>query len=86
MSNTQNTAKQGNRFILKDASDSGYSRLLFQQGKPVLDRELNLLADLAGCQRLAPYLGDGVPAGSDGFAVSNLHVEQTTSISPPASA
>ena len=59
---------------LQKALDLGYSRLLFQQGKPVLDRELNLLADLAGPQRLAPYVGDGVPAGNSGFAVSNLNV------------
>ena len=54
MSNTQNTAKQGNRFILKDASDSGYSRLLSQQGKPVLDPDLNVLASLASFQHIGP--------------------------------
>ena len=59
--------------ILKEALERGYSRLLFQQGKPVLDRDLNLLASLASFHRLVPYLGDGVPAGSNGFAVSNIH-------------
>ena len=75
MSNTQNTAKQGNGFILKDASDSGYSRLLSQQGKPVLDPDLNVLNSLAGFQHIGPYLGNGVPAGSNGFAVGNLNLE-----------
>ena len=75
MSNAQNTAKQGNRFILKDASDSGYSRLLSQQGKPVLDPDLNVLASLGSFQHIGPYLGNGVPAGSNGFAVGNLNVE-----------
>jgi len=35
----------------------------FQQGRPALDRELNLAADLASPQRLAArYLGNGLPA------------------------
>ena len=75
MSNTQNTAKQGNRFTLKDASDSGCSRLLSQQGKPVLDPDLNVLASLSSFQHIGPYLGNGIPAGSNGFAVGNLNVE-----------
>src|SRR5581483_10195447 len=54
----------------------GYSRVLFQQGLPVLDRELNLAGDLANPQRLAEhYLGNGVPADSaNAFRVSNLDV------------
>ena len=75
MSNTQNTAKQGNRFTLKDASDSGCNRLLSQQGKPVLDPDLNVLASLSSFQHIGPYLGNGIPAGSNGFAVGNLNVE-----------
>lgn len=58
---------------LQDALANGYSRVRFQQGKPVLDRELNLLGDLAHPARIAePYIGSGVPAGSDGFAITNL--------------
>jgi hypothetical protein len=75
MSTIQNAAKQGDRFILKDASDSGYSRFLCQQSKPVLDPDLNVLASLASFQHIGPYLGNGVPAGSNGFAVGNLNVE-----------
>jgi hypothetical protein len=61
--------------VLQDALNKGYSRVRFQQGKPVLDRELNLLGDLANPQRLAAsYIGDGVPTGSDGFAITSLDV------------
>jgi hypothetical protein len=61
--------------VLQNAASKGYSRVLFQQGKPVLDRELNLLGDLSNPQRIAEqYLGSGVPAGSDGFAITNLNV------------
>ena len=37
---------------LQASLTSGYCRVRFQQGKPVLDRELNLLGDLANPQRL----------------------------------
>jgi hypothetical protein len=56
----------------QEAVQKGYARVRFQQGKPILDRELNLLSDLAGPQRLAPYMGNGVPDGSDGFRISGL--------------
>ncbi len=57
------------------AAKKGYNRVLFQQGKPVLDRELNLLGDLANPRRIAEqYIGNGVPAGSDAFAISGLNV------------
>jgi hypothetical protein len=52
--------------VLQDALTKNYARVRFQQGKPILDRELNLLGDLASPQRLAPYIGNGVPA-SDGL-------------------
>jgi hypothetical protein len=48
---------------LKEALEKGYDRVRFQQGKPILDRELNLLGDLSSTQRLAPYIGNGVPTG-----------------------
>ncbi len=61
--------------VLQDALEKGYHRVRFQQGKPILDRELNLLEDLIGPQRLAlHHLGNGVPEGSDGFRVSDLNV------------
>ncbi len=63
--------------LLQDALNKGYTRVRFQQGKPVLDRELNLLTDLAGYQRLARhYIGNGIPFDSDGFRISNLDVTE----------
>jgi hypothetical protein len=60
--------------VLTLALTKGYTRVRFQQGKPVLDRELNLAADLAAPQRLAQrYIGNGTPAGDNGFAISGLN-------------
>ena len=59
--------------VFDDAAQKGYSRVRFQQGKPLLDRELNLLGDLSSPQRIAePYIGSGVPTGSDGFGIFKL--------------
>lgn len=61
--------------VLQSALSKGYSRVRFQQGKPILDRELNLIADLASPERLAQqYIGDGVPAGSTAFQITSLDV------------
>jgi hypothetical protein len=58
-----------------DAVQKGYTRVRFQQGKPILDRELNLAADLAAPNRLlSRYLGNGVPEGSDGFNIGTVLV------------
>jgi hypothetical protein len=57
---------------LKEAVQKGYVRVRFQQGKPVLDRELNLAADLVAPNSvLRHYVGDGVPEGTEGFAIGN---------------
>jgi hypothetical protein len=59
-----------------DAAQKGYTRVRFQQGKPILDRELNLAADLAAPNRLlGRYLGNGVPEGSDGFNIGTVLFE-----------
>lgn len=56
--------------VLTEALNDGYTSVRFQQGKPILDRELNLLADLSAPHRLAQrYIGNGVPDGSDGFRI-----------------
>lgn len=58
---------------LADAVQKGYTRVRFQQGKPILDRELNLASDLAAPTRvLQHFLGSGVPEGSDGFLLNNF--------------
>lgn len=60
--------------VLQDALEKGYTRVRFQQGKPLIDRELNLLGDLVSPQRLAAHhLGNGVPADSNGFRISSLN-------------
>ena len=61
--------------VLQGALAKGYNRVRFQQGKPILDRELNLAADLAASERLAQtYLGNGTPDGGNGFAISGLNI------------
>lgn len=60
---------------LQESIAKGYNRVRFQQGKPILDSEINLLSDLASPDRLASsFLGNGAPAGSDGFRLSDLNM------------
>lgn len=61
--------------VLQEAITSGYSRIRFQQGKPLLDRELNLLADLASPQRFARNnFGNGIRGEGSDFLITNLDV------------
>jgi hypothetical protein len=56
----------------------GYVGLHVEQGVPVLDRDLNLLHDLITTtvrQVIARYIGDGVAAGSEGFAIATVAAE-----------
>jgi hypothetical protein len=61
---------------LQDAVRKGYRSVRFQQGKPILDRELNLAADLADPRRLLQqFLGDGVLEDDgevEGFHIDNV--------------
>ena len=60
---------------LTAALDRDYCRVRFQQGKPALDRELNLAADLASPQRLAAqYVGSGIAGSGNDFRITNLNV------------
>jgi hypothetical protein len=60
---------------LQEAIANGYTRIRFQQGKPVLDRELNLLADLASPHRFAQTnFGSGIRGEGNDFLISNLNV------------
>ena len=60
---------------LSSALDRDYCRVRFQQGKPALDRELNLAADLASPQRLAAqYVGNGIAGSGNDFRITNLNV------------
>jgi hypothetical protein len=61
--------------VLQEAIASGYSRVRFQQGKPLLDRDLNLLADLASPQRFARNnFGNGIRDEGNDFLITNLDV------------
>jgi hypothetical protein len=59
--------------VLQNALSKSYTGVRFQQGMPVLDRELNLASDLASPQRISKHhIGNGVPENSDGFQITNL--------------
>ena len=63
------------KIVLQEAITHGYSRVRFQQGKPLLDRELNLLADLASPQRFAQgNFGNGIRGEGNDFLITNLNV------------
>lgn len=65
--------------VLRASRDRGYVGLHIEQGVPILDRDLNLLQDLIidGVRSLfARYIGDGVPAGSDGFRIEPVPAAQ----------
>jgi IPT/TIG domain len=57
---------------LAEAQARGYVGVYFEQGVPVLDRDLNLLQDLVAATVrtiVGRYLGDGTAALSDAFAI-----------------
>lgn len=58
--------------LLLENRNKGYVGLHIEQGVPLLDRDLNLLHDLIVAEVRAlfsRFVGDGVPAASDGFAI-----------------
>jgi hypothetical protein len=59
----------------------GYVGIHIEQGVPVLDRDLNLLHDLVVAtvrSVITRYIGNGAPAGADGFAVQALPAGQNS--------
>jgi hypothetical protein len=53
----------------------GYVGIHIEQGVPVLDRDLNLLHDLISAtvrEVVTRYIGNGAPAGADGFGIEAL--------------
>ncbi|MEU6036003.1 IPT/TIG domain-containing protein [Actinomadura sp. NPDC047616] len=53
----------------------GYVGMYFEQGVPILDRDLNLLQDLIATavrSIVTRYIGDGVPAGRQGFKIQAI--------------
>jgi hypothetical protein len=61
--------------LLDTSRRRGYRGVHIEQGVPLLDRDLNLLHDLLAetvRATFANYIGDGLPAGADGFAIGAL--------------
>jgi hypothetical protein len=61
--------------LLVTNQQKGYVGLHIQQGVPILDRDLNLLQDLITAtvrSVITRYIGNGICAGADGFAVQAL--------------
>jgi hypothetical protein len=71
---------------LRDALNKGYVGARIEQGVPVLDRDLNLLADLplAMLRTLtADFIGDGVREGNDAFLVVAADADNDFEITGP---
>jgi hypothetical protein len=67
--------------LLLANQQKGYVGIHIEQGVPVLDRDLNLLHDLVTATVRAVitrYIGNGAPAGADGFAVQALPAGQNS--------
>ncbi len=61
--------------LLLASQQKGYVGLHIEQGVPLLDRDLNLLHDLITATLrsvITRYIGNGIPAGADGFAIQAL--------------
>jgi uncharacterized protein (TIGR03437 family) len=57
---------------LSHAVEQGYVGIYFQQGVPILDRDLNLLQDLVAStvrSIVRRYIGDGIPPDGAGFEI-----------------
>jgi hypothetical protein len=63
--------------VLAEAIGKDYVSALIQQGVPVMDRDANLMCDLAHHwirEVNKKYIGNGVPAGSNGFRISDVDI------------
>lgn len=74
--------------LLLSNRQKGYVGIHIEQGVPVLDRDLNLLHDLVAAtvrDVVTRYIGNGSPAGEDGFVIQALpaaDADQNFGISP----
>ena len=71
---------------LRRSREQGYVGLHVEQGVPLLDRDLNLLADLVSSttrEILARHLGDGVAERDDAFAIEGMPAENDLRIAAP---
>jgi IPT/TIG domain-containing protein len=68
---------------LGKALREGYIGIYFEQGVPILDRDLNLLQSLVAenvRSIVRSYIGDGVPAGGSGFAIKPVDFDNDFAI------
>jgi|SRR6267378_2102848 len=75
--------------LLVANQQKGYVGLHVEQGVPLLDRDLNLLHDLITAtvrSVFTRYIGNGIPAGADGFAIQAVAAPQDFAIAAPATA
>jgi hypothetical protein len=67
--------------LLVANQQKGYVGLHIEQGVPLLDRDLNLLHDLLAAtvrSVVTRYIGNGIAAGADGFAITALPAGQNS--------
>src|SRR5262249_37072997 len=67
--------------LLVANQQKGYVGLHIEQGVPLLDRDLNLLHDLIAAtvrSVVTRYIGNGIAAGADGFAITALPAGQNS--------
>jgi hypothetical protein len=67
--------------LLVANQQKGYVGLRIEQGVPLLDRDLNLLHDLISAtvrSVVTRYIGNGIAAGADGFAIAALPAGQNS--------
>jgi hypothetical protein len=73
--------------LLVANQQKGYVGLHVEQGVPLLDRDLNLLHDLISAtvrSVFTRYIGNGIPAGADGFAIQAVVAPQDFAIAAAA--
>ena len=61
--------------VLATNRDKGYVGMHFEQGVPVLDRDINLLQDLLTTtvrSIVTRYIGNGIASGGEGFGIGAL--------------
>jgi len=71
---------------LRRSREQGYVGLHVEQGVPLLDRDLNLLADLVSAtvrEILARHLGSGVAERDEAFAIQGVPAENDLRVAAP---
>ena len=74
------------RQVLLTNLERGYVGLHIEQGVPVLDRDLNLVNDLISAtirSVISRYIGNGVAADTDGFAIQAIPADNDFRVTGP---